>query len=568
MSRSAIGYLMCMGHALNWTPGSHGKGIVTPEGEAHTWNVDRQDGMPNHQEYLERVFGARDTNPYTEYNAFEIGPEGRVYEGPSDIDKLDPRLVPTDKWNFQSRAQHRLNWRPGEYGKGLIHDGAVHTWGVGANQDGWPTHPEYAEETLGLERDENGEHPVLDTAFGIHHEGVLNVYDDNGWSSHPENEGRVATEAMAADPRLRVPSSDKPVTWNFLGVAKNDGKWQLVKMGMPVDEGFWQRYPGELYHGTTPARLESIMQHGLQPWDSDVAGGTNYGKPNPNEVGKTTPDGWLIPRPGHVYMAQHPMDARDRAIDDVNRRAVPPEEPIVLRIDPSHLDPHHINPDEDNMIPEATINPQRGYDSLGQMAEAMGYGDLSGETERQITHGNHIGYRGTIPPEALQPGVMRSGAWEPIEWPHTASLIGDMRDGWGRFAVTAPWSPGQWGKGIYYPETGVLQTWADDRTHLDVWGDDENYSQPGSAHHIVIRPNGTVRDQGAFDRDFGDAQSDIEGLQRALQELDPSLRLDTSNSWSFGPTEPMEEEPSSVSRGEDGGSVHGVQTGTDYAGSL
>lgn len=155
-----------------------------------------------------------------------------------------------------------------------------------------------------------------------------------------------------------------------------------------------------------------------------------------------------------------------------------------------------------------------------------------------------------------------------LEQPRSASLIGSMRDGYGRFARSAPWEPGAWGKGIYYPETGALQTWADDRTHLDVWGDDENANQPGSAHHILIRPNGTVRDQGAFDRNFGDAEGDVEGLHRALGELDPRLRLDPSNTWDFGPTEPMEEEPSSVSRGEDGGNLHGVQTGSDYAGGL
>lgn len=109
MSSDTIGTLISMEHQLNWSPGNHGKGIQTGEGETHTWNVDRQDGTPNHQEYLEGVLGARDTNPYAEYNAFEIGPEGRVYEGPSDIDKLDPRLVPTDKWNFQSGTRTAIS---------------------------------------------------------------------------------------------------------------------------------------------------------------------------------------------------------------------------------------------------------------------------------------------------------------------------------------------------------------------------------------------------------------------------------------------------------------------------
>ena len=150
----------------------------------------------------------------------------------------------------------------------------------------------------------------------------------------------------------------------------------------------------------------------------------------------------------------------------------------------------------------------------------------------------------------------------------TAPIIDDMRDGLGRFAVAAPWQPGSSGKGLYFPETGVLQTWSDDRTHPDVLFDDEN-AKSGNAHHIIIRPNGTVRDQGCLDKDFADADGDVEGLHKALSELDPRLRLDAPNTWDFGgPTEPVEEEPSSVSRGEDGGSVHGVQTSGDYAGSL
>jgi hypothetical protein len=144
-----------------------------------------------------------------------------------------------------------------------------------------------------------------------------------------------------------------------------------------------------------------------------------------------------------------------------------------------------------------------------------------------------------------------------------------MRDGWGRFASGAPWEWGQWGKGLYFPETGTLQTWGDDRTHPEAVLEDENASQ-GHAHHFIIRPNGTVKDQGAMDHNFESAEGDVAGLAGALRELDPRLRLDKPSDWDFGPgpTEPVEEEPSSVSRGEDGGTIHGVQTGGDFAGSL
>lgn len=140
-----------------------------------------------------------------------------------------------------------------------------------------------------------------------------------------------------------------------------------------------------------------------------------------------------------------------------------------------------------------------------------------------------------------------------------------------RFAVAAPWQLGTSGKGLYFPETGVLQTWDDNngQTHLDVLQEDEN-AKSGNAHHLAILPNGTIRDQGCLDKDFADVDGDTEGLQRALRELDPRLKLEPPSDWAFnvGPTEVMETEPSAISRGEEGGSTHGVQTGGDFAGSL
>ena len=329
------------------------------------------------------------------------------------------------------------------------------------------------------------------------------------------------------------------------------------------------------------------------------------------------------------------------------------------------LDPQHVNPDEDFMLSGGgKLNNQEEhpeYESLGEMADRFGWGDVPSDTERVLNQGKSIGYRGVIPPEALTPGKYVNGEWTPLErtsswhfgstmyhvapahaermiareglrgdpetwddmvWLHenedkarayagpdehvyavdvtgmegdpnhmlepgmqhswvakgpipperikriaATSLIGEMRDGWGRFATAVPWQWGQWGKGIYYPETGTLQTWGDDRTHPEVALEDENIKQ-GAGHHFIIRPNGTVKDQGAMNTNFEDVEGDVPGLAQALRELDPRLRLDTSV-WDFdGPTEPMEEEPSSVSRGEEGGHIQDVQTSSDFAGSL
>ncbi len=78
------------------------------------------------------------------------------------------------------------------------------------------------------------------------------------------------------------------------------------------------------------------------------------------------------------------------------------------------------------------------------------------------------------PRHMLEPGMQHS--WvakgpippERIKRIAAADLIGEMRDGWGRFASALPWQMGRWGKGLYFPETGVVQTWGDDRTHPEV----------------------------------------------------------------------------------------------------
>jgi hypothetical protein len=454
--------------------------------------------------------------------------------------------------------KHMLNWMPGKWGKGLIHDGGVHTWNTDT-YDNEPTHPQYAEEVLGMTPSDWLHHPDFDSAFLIHPTGKVSFY---------EPKYQLEQDIQNVDPRLVTDREIRPTDWNF------QNPWSFKsRVAMSVREDFWQQWPGELYHGTTRDRLLSIMQHGLQPWDSEIAGGSRY------EDGNVP---WLKPRPNHVYLSPDPSKAYQRA-----REASDPEQRIVvLKIDPRQLAAPNINPDEDDMrhyIPGAPtafgdsqdIKRELGNKSLGEWAEEHGWGDPE-DTERSINDENTIAHKGFIPPHAITPGVYdvdmdepvpRQFKWQPIEWPRTASLIDDMRDGWGRFAVAAPWEYGKSGKGLYFPDTGALQTWADDRTHLDVWDDDENYAQD-NAHHLMIRPNGTVRDQGCLDRDFVDIGGDREGLRRALNELDPRLRLDAPNTWDFGATEPMEEEPSSVSRGEEGGILHGVQTGGDYAGSL
>ena len=204
------------------------------------------------------------------------------------------------------------------------------------------------------------------------------------------------------------------------------GAWHFA---MPVTPQYWKQRPQDfaLYHGTSPDRVESIMQHGLHPWDSEIAGGTNYGEPTIQNHGyNPDPRQWLKPRPGHVYLSQDPYDAHSKGLNaDIGH--LPPgtnvedylNRAVVFKVDPRKLDPRHVNPDEDFMLSGGgKVNNQEEwpeYESLGDMAEKMGWGEIPSDTERVIGRGKSIGYRGVIPPEALTPGRYQNGEWTPLE---------------------------------------------------------------------------------------------------------------------------------------------------------
>ena len=368
---------------------------------------------------------------------------------------------------------------------------------------------------------------------------------------------------------IEPPESGPAFQWHYPQVE------QLVRTASPVTPAFWESgeeagvAPPAWYHGTSPAHLESIMQHGLVPWDSDLAGGSAY------------TEGWLQPRPGHVYLHQDPQRAHELGLNaevarlepgtNVEEQVYNPKT-ITFKIDPRYLHHEHVNPDEDYM-PGASFDERDKelvdkYKSLGNMAEQFGWGDIPHETERHIVREKPIAYRGVIPPEALTPGRVKFGEWKPLAEGHSAAVIGEMRNAYGRFATAVPWELGKWGKGLFFPETGVLQLWSDERGHNEVWEEDENaYST--EAFHLIVRPDGSVRSQGSLNRNYENTDADLAELAQALREFDPHLKLDKSDAWEFGPTEPMETEPSSISRGEEGGKDSPtLQTSNDYAGSL
>jgi hypothetical protein len=111
-------------HQLHWTPGNHGKGVMTQEGVLHHWNVDRADGQPQHRRYIMEspAFGF---DPYPlkdwrqELNPFWIKPDGTLsmLNPTSDwqqVAAIDPRLGapdPSDEWHMGRLAELQNQYR-------------------------------------------------------------------------------------------------------------------------------------------------------------------------------------------------------------------------------------------------------------------------------------------------------------------------------------------------------------------------------------------------------------------------------------------------------------------------
>jgi hypothetical protein len=220
------------------------------------------------------------------------------------------------------------------------------------------------------------------------------------------------------------------------------------KVAMPVDPEWWreQTQPASLegfdttglsqreldaaqhvpfqtlYHGTRHRNLESILTHGLAPWDHPSVGGShNYHDMRDMMSGKA----WYTPRPQHTYLTND----ETRALSLGNNG----EDAAVLEIDPSYLHPENINPDEDhyryhlNERPNPSALPDA---SLGDYAErtGWGYGDLQEPGQNMMAEHGNVAYRGVIPPQAIT-HVHHSvnGRWtrEPVE--HVMQRIQEQR---------------------------------------------------------------------------------------------------------------------------------------------
>jgi 2'-5' RNA ligase len=198
---------------LSWEPGLHGKGLYFPEADKlTTWSDPRHhsDVWYDDEHYpLPGVAHHLDIQPngqYVDQGGFNREMEDNN-EGLDEVDlaqalkRHDPRLTDRDpghEWSF-AKVAHALGWQPGEHGKGLIHDGEVHTWGVGDDPDGQPTHPEYAQQNFNMNEGQYANHQMFESAFQMDPKGNVNIYED-----HPDTINQVAQAVESADPRLKA----------------------------------------------------------------------------------------------------------------------------------------------------------------------------------------------------------------------------------------------------------------------------------------------------------------------------------------------------------------------------
>jgi len=118
---------------------------------------------------------------------------------------------------------------------------------------------------------------------------------------------------------------------------------------------------------------------------------------------------------------------------------------------------------------------------------------------------------------------------------------------------TAAWEPGQWGKGVYYPDMDQVEIWNEADFHPRA-----EHLGTGPMEHLTIRPDGRVQEQDG-------AAGDPTALQKALEAVDPRLKVEAFD-WSVNPsaanTEPTQDQPS-----EDEKRYHQVTVRDEFTGT-
>jgi hypothetical protein len=162
-----------------------------------------------------------------------------------------------------------------------------------------------------------------------------------------------------------------------------------------IDQTAWDKFilaNPVLFHVTPQENVESILRDGLRPG---------------SDMDKTTRRDFFQTRKGRTYL----IGLGEIPIVDMGLL-----EPRVFAVELAHLDPALVDPDED-MVAErfpgmvAVPPPTRKMDgneeapgqrgALAEWADTTSHFDRSRVTERSLTEGRRMAYRGVIPPVAL-----------------------------------------------------------------------------------------------------------------------------------------------------------------------
>lgn len=239
---------------VNWKPGTLGKGLVTPEGRAYTWQIDRNhgiDGYPSHDQAYEAIHGhpmddrAWDRGSY--YTIHSDGHAAPLLENNSvhhaimkahlpegdhcfhcgaevhpDEDgmytcscgvhsQVEPEPDP-DEWHFGSILELKgskrhytaqLMWNPPNTGKGFVAGDKLYTWNTSGNR---PHHAEMWDHF----RKSEPELPTMNAAFAIGSSGAVTKEYGNPDEYKPH---------LWQDPRLRVDPETEASEWRFTSLS-------------------------------------------------------------------------------------------------------------------------------------------------------------------------------------------------------------------------------------------------------------------------------------------------------------------------------------------------------------
>jgi hypothetical protein len=457
-----------------WTPGNRGKGLFNElNNEVRTWNVDNT-GYPHHT----------DVGPLKDYllpnnqTALVISPDGRVnvyadhpeaYE--QYLTQHHPALhVPDTDWRVA--ATEVPSWSPGNYGKGLVYNNEVKTWNADTGihhvdmmrpydpddyvvqlliqPDGKVVEPGNDRRNIPADGSEMRGYSFLEPQLKEHHPDLhLSDGNDWGWGTH---------EAGATDAQrqrlVEAWENERPDGSQLVHQFPND--WSIRKLqdvGDKHREGVLMRNCWRV--GDERHWLPKVIDQPLNP--QEHGGWSHYSLRDHNNY------------PHVSFYGREPRDEYEQG-----------------RVD--------------NFYGHGNSEVQPEYaQMIKQWADQVGY---TGAPDSWYEHYPAIEQEQDNPVNLLHPptnsssssrmGKLSFGSEQPGSRPSTPD---DATKDENPSLVQKPWTPGNYGKGLIYPDRVV--SWNVDEYESPHHADMGGYASPSVPIHIG--PSGQVENWGSGD---------------------------------------------------------------------